>query len=357
MTLGILGIFTARVLVAIIALLLDWRFADPVRLCRVPHPVILIGRLIARTEAILRPASTSRSVVYLWGAGVLAVLSVLLISLALSHVFLAVGSWLGMMIVNGLTRWFPIIQDWSIALIVPGLLCELLLVFWLLAAKGLHDHVLWVAQAKDIASARTGLRALAGRDAQKLDHAGVLRTAGESLAENYSDAVVAPLFWYLVLGLGGIVAYKAINSMDSMWGYRDHNYRQFGWAAARLDDVVNMVPARLSALLLFFAALASPQACASAGWRCMWRDASRHPSPNAGYPEAMMAGALGLRFGGPRHYTGGITETLWLGSGRQDWCSSDVYRCLHLYRWSVVLLGACMLDVVIIGHVLQGWLG
>ena len=156
-------------------------------------------------------------------------------------------------------------------------------------------------------ASRAGAQAVShivGRDTAALDEAGVARAAIESLAENFSDGVVAPVFWMLIAGLPGAAVYKAINTADSMIGHRTPRYQAFGWSAARLDDLVNLPASRLSALLIVAAAAVTKSASAAAAWQAVRRDARRHRSPNAGYPEAAMAGALGLALAGPRDYGG-----------------------------------------------------
>jgi len=175
------------------------------------------------------------------------------------------------------------------------------------------------------------------RDTAALDEAGVARAAIESLAESICDGVVAPLFWLLLLGLPGVWTYKAINTADSMIGHREERWRAFGWAAARIDDVANLIPARLSGILL---------CCAGAGgWHILWRDSRAHASPNAGWPEAAMAGALGLRLAGPIAYDGVMQSKPWIGDGTPGANASYVHRALRLY------LRACLLLWLIAGGV------
>ena len=191
----------------------------------------------------------------------------------------------------------------------------------LIAQRSLHEHVAGVADALEKAGAEGGRQAVAhivGRDSEALDEAGVARAAIESLAENFSDGVVAPVLWMLIAGLPGAAVYKAINTADSMIGHRTSRYQAFGWAAARVDDLVNLPASRLSALLIIAAAAVTKQASASAAWRAVRRDARRHRSPNAGYPEAAMAGALGLALAGPRNYGGVRVDDAFMGNGRRD---------------------------------------
>jgi adenosylcobinamide-phosphate synthase len=171
-----------------------------------------------------------------------------------------------------------------------------------------------------------------GRDPDTLDEPGVARAALESLAENLSDAVTAPIFWALLLGLPGILAYKAINTADSMIGHPSERHEHFGWAAARLDDLLNYLPARIAGMIMCAAAAVVPGGSARAAWEAMWRDAPKHRSPNAGWPEAAMAGGLGLALAGPRVYDGEPVEDAWMGAGgRADATAADVRRGLKLF--------------------------
>jgi adenosylcobinamide-phosphate synthase len=185
---------------------------------------------------------------------------------------------------------------------------------------------------------RFAVSRIVGRDPQSLDAHGVARAAIESLAENFSDAVVAPVFWYVLLGLPGLLAYKAVNTLDSMVGYRDDRYRDFGWASARLDDLLNLIPARLSGLILSVAALFAPRGNPFRAAITMVRDARHHRSPNSGWPEAAMAGALDLALGGPRKYPGLTVTESWMGKGRAMANVADIDRALVLFT------AACVID-------------
>ena len=297
-------------------LLLDHLFRDPNRIIGIPHPVILLGRLIGWIENLLypHPSNSTRQLF----SGMLAVLCVLA---------------------------FAVLPVWVCDKIFTDYFgfnfIGIILAAWLIAARGLFDHV--AAVHKDIAAnnldaARSGLHSLAGRNTESLPSEAVLRTAGESLAENFSDAVIAPILFYTLFGLSGIVAYKSINTLDSMWGYRNPRFLYFGRGAARLDDIANYIPARLSAAILLLVGLGKRRGSYLSALRILWQDARKHPSVNAGYPEAVMAGLAGLRFGGPRQYPDGITETVWLGDGREDWQADDLAFCLGLYRWALVLM-------------------
>ncbi|MGH6812938.1 MAG: adenosylcobinamide-phosphate synthase CbiB [Methylocella sp.] len=205
----------------------------------------------------------------------------------------------------------------------------------LVAQRSLDAHVLAVAEAlaAGLEPGRAAAAKIVGRDLAKLDETGVARAAIESLAENFSDAVVAPAFWLALGGLPGGACYKAINTADSMIGHRTQRHEAFGFAAAKLDDLVNFCPARLSGLLVVMAAFLAPDASPQAAWRTMRRDARGHPSPNAGWPEAAFAGALGLRLGGPRVYGEGKIDDAWIGSGREP-SAGDIKHARALYRFA-----------------------
>lgn len=216
----------------------------------------------------------------------------------------------------------------------------------LVALRSLHDHVAVVErplQTGDVEAARTAVSRIVGRDPATLDEAGIARSSIESLAENASDGVVAPLFWGAIFGLPGIVGYKAINTLDSMIGHRTPRHEAFGWAAARIDDVANFIPARLTGLL--FAMLSTkPRA---AVWR-MICDGPRHRSVNAGWPEAAMAGALGVRLSGPRIYHGEVANEPWLNDGARDPQAADIYQALKLYRRAMLLLAAALATLALV---------
>jgi len=214
----------------------------------------------------------------------------------------------------------------------------------LIAQRSLYRHVAAVAAAMEAGGLDAGRAAVAhivGRDTAALDEAGVARAAIESLAENFSDGVVAPVLWLAIAGLPGAAVYKAINTADSMIGHHTKRYAAFGWAAARLDDLVNLPASRLAALLLI-AAAALRQDAAVEAWRTVWLDAPRHRSPNAGYPEAAMAGALGLSLAGPRIYDGVCVDDAVMGGGRWDATAADIRRALKLYGTADAILIAIL---------------
>jgi adenosylcobinamide-phosphate synthase len=249
-----------------------------------PHPVRLIGRLIDRTERAMRwllamvggPAWAER------GAGVVLALVVVGVTGAAAWGVVALGDRLGE---------------------VGGLVARAALIYWGLAAQSLGAEALRASEAPDLATARRELAMIVGRDTATLDEAEIGRACIETVAENCNDAVVAPLFWLALGGPAALWAFKAVSTLDSMVGYKDERYRRLGWASARLDDLLNVIPARLTWLLIAAAALVRGER-ARAALRVGWRDGRKHPSPNAAWGEAAMAGALGVRLGGPATYGG-----------------------------------------------------
>ncbi|MEO1748888.1 MAG: adenosylcobinamide-phosphate synthase CbiB [Pseudomonadota bacterium] len=295
----------SHVAILLVALLLDRLIGDPDWLWRrLPHPVVWFGKAISWGDNALNDSERSDRKRRSYG--------VLLVAL------LVIGS-----LVIG---WFLHIAFGSIGL--AGLALEVLFVAILLAQKSLLDHVRAVANGLRAGGLDRGRRAVAmivGRDPKTLDEAGVSRAAIESLAENFSDGVVAPALWYAFLGLPGLLAYKMINTADSMIGHLSDRYRAFGWAAAKLDDVVNWPAARLSALLIV---LTRPSALRDS-LKIVRRDASLHRSPNAGWPEAAMAAVAGLALGGPRIYAGDVANEPFINdAARKDTGASDIERCL-----------------------------
>jgi adenosylcobinamide-phosphate synthase len=240
----------------------------------------------------------------------------------------------------------------SILLPLPfGTLAVAVLASTLIAQRSLHDHVARVAGALEqngLAGGRAAVAHIVGRDPDALDEAGVARAAIESLAENFSDGVVAPALWLSLGGFAGGAAYKAINTVDSMVGHRSERLAAFGWAAARLDDLVNLPASRLTALLLVAAAAITPGASAADSMRAVRRDARRHRSPNAGYPEAAMAGALGLALAGPRVYGGMRVDDAVMGVGRREATPADIRAALALYRRADALLIALLAVVALV---------
>lgn len=299
-----------------LALALDLALGWPAALyARVGHPVGGFARVIGLCAGVGNRPQWSAAWRRAMGVGTVLVLLAVAIGLAAALQALAswlAGGWAWIMI--GLLAW-------------PGL-----------ALRSLHDHVRPVALAlarDDLTRARRAVVMIVGRDTATLDRAGVARAAIESLAESFCDGVAAPLFWLVVAGLPGLWAYKAINTADSLIGHREAPWGPFGWAAARLDDALNLLPARLGAALLCLAG--------GGGWAVLWRDHARHASPNAGWTEAAMAGALGLRLAGPLAYDGVAVAKDWIGQGRTGADARDVARALRLYRRACALLIAVAL--------------
>lgn len=262
--------------------------------------------------------------------------------------------------VNGLLALFLLISGvWAVSVIIH-LLCQLipygfvlnaLLASTLIAQKSLREHVKAVGQGLNVslAQGRAAVSHIVGRDTRNLDVSGVVKAALESLAENTADGIVAPIFWYAILGLPGLAIYKAINTADSMIGHKTFQYQHFGWAAARCDDLVNLPASRLTALLFAAAAWFKGKQHAQNALRMAWRDASKHRSPNAGWPEAAMAGALGLRFGGPRDYDGEYVNLPYMGDGRDHFLRQDIDLGLKLYdRAMWVLLAAAIILAIVL---------
>ena len=210
----------------------------------------------------------------------------------------------------------------------------------LIAQRSLYDHARAVADALEnggISAGRAAVAMIVGRDPGALDEAGVARAAIESLAENFSDGVVAPVFWFAAFGLPGAALYKAANTADSMIGHRNPRYAAFGFAAARFDDLINLPASRLAALWLTLAAVAGAGTSARRALAAVRRDASKHRSPNAGWPEAAMAGALWFSLAGPRAYGGVMTDDPAIGDGRRDLGAADIRRALALYSKACVI--------------------
>lgn len=290
---------------------------------RIGHPVTWIGALIDRAESVWNEGHLTFARARLRGI------------LALATVLLAVGA-IVILIDHGIDLLLPV----AVALVLKAALASTLL-----AARSLDEHVTEVAdalEARGLAGGRLAVARIVGRDPETLDESGVSRAAIESLAENFSDGVVAPAFWLAIGGLPGCALYKAINTADSMIGHKTERFLAFGWAAARLDDLVNLPASRLSALWLVAAARIMPGADWRAAALAAMTDAPRHRSPNAGWPEAAMAGALGLALAGPRSYAGKRVDDAWMGSGRREATAKDIHRALRLYRIAYVLQGAAI---------------
>nr|WP_183611976.1 adenosylcobinamide-phosphate synthase CbiB [Novosphingobium hassiacum] len=271
-------------------------------LARVGHPVMWVGRMIAAMERRWNRAPHART------AGTVVAFALVI-----------TGVTAGLLI-----EWLA--SGWG------GTIAIILIATTGLAQRSLHDHVVAVIRplkAGDAVAARIALSGIVGRDTAALEDPGMVAAATETLAESFCDGIVAPAFWLLVLGLPGLFAFKCISTADSMIGHLDVRYRQFGWASARLDDALNWLPARLAGGLICL--------CAGKGWRIMWRDSGKHLSPNAGWPESAMAGALGVKLGGGAAYDGEWIARQTLGHGPPP-NGTDLNRAMAIYRRACVLL-------------------
>jgi len=297
--------------VAVAALVIDAAFGWPAAVyTRIGHPVGLFARFIEGCEQRWNDPNRTDYARRLAG--------IAMIALLLAGV--GGGTWA----IEQAVR--MVLKDWAWPLLAlaaaPGL-----------AQRSLHDHVRPVAcalAAGDLPAARMAVSHIVGRDTAALDEPGVARAAIESLAESFCDGVAAPLFWLLVAGLPGLWVYKALNTADSLIGHREPRWRAFGWAAARADDLANLIPARLAGFLICMVAMR--------GFTTMARDAGKHASPNAGWPEAAIAGALGLRLAGPVGYDAMVQHKPWIGSGRANAGAADMARALVLYRRACLAL-------------------
>lgn len=305
---------------ALFAMLIELCIGYPERLVRViGHPVTWIGALIGGLDRLL---SRDMTPALRRLAGILAVAIALSVVAAITFVV-----------------------QWQLLRLPFGIVPVAVLASALIAQRSLHRYVANVASAlerQDLDAGRKAVSHIVGRDTARLDRAGIARAAIESLAENFSDGIVAPVFWLVVAGLPGAALYKAINTADSMIGHRTPRYADFGWSAARLDDLVNLPASRFAALLLILGSVLCNDASAGTAWRAVWRDAARHRSPNAGYPEAAMAGALGLSLAGPRFYAGISVEDAFMGDGRREAEAKDIRRALALYRYADAILLALL---------------
>lgn len=314
---------TAHVLLT--ALTLDAVFGEPRWLyAHVPHPVALFGMVIDHCDVHFNRETLSGPSRRLLGVLVVA--------------FLAVGG-----------LFIGLLLHAALVLLPGGWIVEAVLASTLIAQRSLYEHVAAVVSGLregGLVAGREAVAQIVGRDPDSLDAAGVARAAIESAAENLSDGVVAPVFWFVALGLPGLLLYKLINTADSMIGHRNDRYKDFGWAAARCDDLLNLIPARLTAVLLTLAA-----ALTGRSWRQVWhitrRDAPRHRSPNAGWPEAAMGGALGLALAGPRRYNGMLVDDPWMGGGgRLIATPEDIAAALRLLVMVCAMMWVAALAVV-----------
>lgn len=292
----------------VLAMLLDAALGEPRWLWqRVPHPAVVMGRLIGWCDAKFNAGANRR----------------LMGSLTIVELCIAAA-----------------VLGWAVQWL-PGQILDIVILAILLAQKSLVQHVQAVGDALrlSLGDGRRAVAMIVGRDTRDMDEPGVARSAIESAAENLSDGVIAPIFWFAVAGLPGLLVYKITNTADSMIGYRTQRHEEFGWAAARLDDLLNLIPARLTAILIW-AVTTRP------GWGGILHDAPQHRSPNAGWPEAAMAHGLNIALSGPRSYDGQITDDPFANpDGAHDLGPGDVDRAVRtLWRcWAVALASAVIL--------------
>ena len=307
------------------AIVLDMVMGEPAFLwSRLPHPVVLFGKAISLIEAKGNRRQYRGRQRRLFGLGAIMIWILLAIFIGLVLAYLL--------------SLLPVVIHFIIETIIVGIL---------LAGRSLYDHIKAVKtplMAGDITSARDALSMIVGRDTTRLNKSEIARAAIETGAENLSDGVIAPALWYLIGGLPLLLAYKMINTADSMVGYKSSRYYAFGWGSAIIDDIVNFFPARLSALLIITTALIKGRA--PAAYEAMRDDADKHASPNAGYPESAMAGALDIRLGGPRQYHGKWLDLPAMNArGREDVDGHDIDESLTIL-WRALGLSAVMCFVI-----------
>ena len=301
---------------AALALLIERLFGYPKPLYdKIGHPVEWIGTILVKLETLLYESEAEALQARLRGLTALLVLLFIVVVPAV-----LIGS--------------------ILSTIKFGWIIEALLATAFIAQHSLYDHVGAVGRGLDtsLIEGRKAVAKIVGRDPVALDESGVVKGALESLAENTSDGIVAPVFWYVLLGLPGIVAYKAINTADSMIGHKSERYIYFGWAAARLDDLINLPASRITGLLFVSGAAWNDSERGKIAMQAMWRDASKHQSPNAGWPESALAASLGVKFGGPRSYAGTPVDLPWMGEGREVLNRDDIRKGLRLYGTAMTFL-------------------
>jgi len=312
--------------IAPLALILErWLGYAPRLVAAIGHPVMWFGWVIDYCETRLNTAR--RTGMQRKQAGVVALALLLVLVLVLT-----------------------VAVQQAMRAIPGGWIFEMVLATPFLAQKELGRAVEAVAIAlrSSLHAGRKAVSQIVGRDPQALDEAGVSRAAIETLAESTSDGVVAPWFWLVLLGLPGIALYKAINTADSMIGHRNARYEDYGWAAAKLDDWVNWIPARLTAVLITAACFITSHVSPSQAWAMAKRDARKHASPNSGWPEASFAGALGFKLGGSRSYAGETVDLPSFGDGKSALVGSDILRALELYRSTLNVLPAVSLVLALL---------
>ena len=290
---------------------LDFVFGDPARL---PHPIVWFGKMISFGEHRLNKGSHRMA-----KGAVMAICLILLV----------------FFVVWGLKRLVPNMVLW--------LILDTLIVFYCLAGTTLIREVreVFLALDRSLDEGRQQVARIVGRDTSQLSAQEVRTAALETLAENLSDGVIAPLFWFALLGTPGMLAYKMVNTLDSMIGYRTERYKDFGCWAAHIDDVANYIPARLTALLMV---IASGRLSLL---NFVWKNGRKHASPNSGYPEAALAGILNCRFGGPHIYFGELFDKPYIGENDRELTTADMHTAVRINRTSEVMMLALTLVTVI----------
>lgn len=323
----------SHLLILLAAIGLDRIVGDPPWLWqRVPHPVVIFGKGIDLFEKRLNTGAFTPEGRRL--NGVFTIVALLALSILFGMLLSMIFHHLGFL----------------------GMILEIIVVAVFLAQKSLGDHVQAVADGllrNGLEGGRQAVAMIVGRDPKTLNESGVSRAAIESLSENFADGVVAPVFWYLIAGLPGILAYKMLNTADSMIGHKNERFLQFGWASARLDDFANWPAARLSAGFIAVAAL--PRLGAGAGRRSLsaaLRDSGLHRSPNSGWPEAAMAGALDLQLAGPRVYGGiRVSEPMMHAAGRADAGPQDILSGIRVFYTACSVMAAFVVLVWLVGRI------
>lgn len=313
-------------LIAILPLLIGWMLdlllGDPAWL---PHPVVGFGKMIAYGEHRLNKGCHRKAK----GAvmAVVLIISVLVTTAWIHHCLYLLPSLFG----EG---------------IGVGVLFDSLLVFFCLAGTTLIREVrqVFLALDRSLEDGRKQVARIVGRDTSELSAQEVRTAALETLAENLSDGVIAPLFWYALLGVPGMVAYKMVNTLDSMIGYKTERYKDFGCWAAHIDDIANYIPARLTALLMVIVA-GKPQLASF-----VWKNGRRHASPNSGYPEAALAGILNCRFGGPHHYFGQLFDKPYIGTNDRPLTTADMKTAVRVNRTAEILMVLLVVACLVACH-------
>ena len=299
-------------MIAILPLLIGWVldliFGDPAKL---PHPIVWFGKAIAFFEHRLNKGNHRKTKGAL--VAISLIVSVFIVTYLIRHYLNLLPSITG--------------RGW-------GWVFDSIIIFFCLAGTTLIREVrqVFLAVDRSLEEGRKQVARIVGRDTTELSAQEVRTAALETLAENLSDGVIAPLFWLAILGLPGMMAYKMINTLDSMIGYKTERYKDFGCWAAHIDDIANYIPARLTALLM---AIASPR---KGLLRFIWRNGRRHASPNSGYPEAALAGILNCRFGGPHYYFGQLFDKPYIGENERELTTVDMKHAVRINRIAEVLM-------------------